>query len=213
MKRIPTPQRIPTPITTLRDLPHTSAWKNCFALTFDDGPVEPWTADLLDVLKSFDAPATFFVLGSRAAENPALIARMLDQGCTVAIHGWDHPHLPDLSPEERGAQIGRTRELLERQTGKDCRYVRPPYGDVTDEVMAELADAGLTPVFWSVHAWDWERPGADRIASDVDEGLEDGAVVLLHDGGGDRSQTVEAVRTILGEAARRGLRPVALPYV
>jgi len=199
------------PVTTLRDLAETRDLSGCVALTFDDGPCEPWTSRILDVLAESGHPATFFVLGRQALGRQPILARMARLGCTVAIHGWDHLRMPRLTSTERRDQLVRTRELIESATGRFPRYVRPPYGDVTPEVLQEIEAAGHTPVFWSAQARDWTMPGAGTIASDITTRLTDGAVILLHDGGGNRQQTVQALPAILDAAAARGLELVALP--
>jgi peptidoglycan/xylan/chitin deacetylase (PgdA/CDA1 family) len=96
-------------------------------------------------------------------------------------------------------------------TGGSPQYVRPPNGAVNAAVFAQIQHTGMTPAFWSTHGWDWTTPGVDAIVKDVSAGLRRSAVVLLHDGGGDRSQTVAAIPAIVAIAAERSLRPVLLP--
>lgn len=209
--RVPSGDGTDIPITTLRDLVETHDLSGCVALTFDDGPCEPWTSGILNILEEYGMPATFFVLGVRAADLQRILLRMARLGCTVGIHGWDHARMPSLTSAERRARLVRARNLIESATAQFPRYVRPPYGDVTPPVLREIESAGHTPVFWSVHARDWAMPGARRIAADVTARLTDGAVILLHDGGGNRLQTVQALPAILNAVAASGLRPVALP--
>ncbi len=196
------------PINLLRDLggPEGPA----YALTFDDGPEEPWTGGVLDALEAAGVPATFFVLGSRIAGREAILRRMVDQGCDVEVHSWEHLSMPEQPPAEVGADIRRTADLIAEVTGRPPRFVRPPYGHSNHEVIDQIRLAGLTPAFWSVEAFDWDTPGTDAIVRGITAGLDPGAVVLLHDAGGDRSQTVEAVPRIIAFAAERGLRAVRL---
>lgn len=181
-----------------------------YALTFDDGPEEPWTGGVLDALAAAGVPATFFVLGSRIAGREAALGRMVDQGCHVEVHSWEHISMPDQPPASVGADIRRTADLIAEVTGRPPRFVRPPYGHANGDVIDQIRLSGMAPAFWSVEAADWTTPGTDAIVRDVTAGLDPGAVVLLHDAGGDRSQTVEAVPRIIAFAAGRGLRAVRL---
>jgi peptidoglycan/xylan/chitin deacetylase (PgdA/CDA1 family) len=197
------------PTTTLADLPVGAAAPGRVALTFDDGPSIPCTARILDLLEASGATATFFVLGAHVAERPELVARMVSLGCTVGVHAWGHDRLTALTPAERCRQITGTRDLIASVTGTVPRYLRPPYGDVTPDVLDDIVTAGLTPVFWSVDSGDWQDTDATVIAAAVLSRIDDGAVVLMHDGA-ERDQTVEALPAILKGIADRGLRPVAL---
>src|ERR1700728_2687807 len=208
---VPSRPGIDIPITTLQDLAQTRDLSGCVALTFDDGPCEPWTSGILDILDEHGMPATFFVLGARAVGQRPILLRMARLGCTVAIHGWDHARMPGLTSAERGARLAGSRALIESAVAQFPRYVRPPYGDVTPAVLREIEAAGHTPVFWSVHARDWSMPGTGRIVADIAARLTDGAVILLHDGGGNRVGTVQALPAIIKAVRVSGLRPVALP--
>ncbi|HEY2670572.1 MAG TPA: polysaccharide deacetylase family protein [Rugosimonospora sp.] len=198
---------IETPVTRLSDLGHGTGR---VALTFDDGPQPPWTEQILDILEDTGTPATFFVLGSRIHGNEPTLRRMTDLGCAVEVHAWDHIRMTGQEPGERRADIDRTRRLIRDVTAHDPTTVRPPDGHVSLDVLDAIRTAGLMPAFWSVHARDWTRPGVAAIESDVISGLDDGAIVLLHDGGGDRSQTVGALPRIIEAINDRGLRPVSL---
>jgi peptidoglycan/xylan/chitin deacetylase (PgdA/CDA1 family) len=201
-------EAIETPVTRLADLGWAAA--DCVALTFDDGPQSPWTDQLLDILARTGTPATFFVLGTQIAGHEPLLRRMVRQSCAVEIHGWEHTRMTSQSPEGLRRDIDLTRDLIATVTGREPRYLRPPDGHVSHQVLEDIRSAGLTPVFWSVHASDWTRPGTAAIRERIVAGLDDGAVVVLHDAGGDRSQTVAAVPAIIEAARSRGLRPVSL---
>jgi len=198
---------IDTPATRLADL---GCPAGCVALTFDDGPQQPWTEELLDVLERTATPATFFVLGANIRGHESTLRRMVALGCAVEVHAWEHLRMTEQSPAELLRDIDRTRELITTVTGRAPTYLRPPEGRVSPDVLDRIQAAGLTPVFWSVHAADWATPGVAAIEERIVAGLDDGAVVLLHDAGGDRSQTVAAVPHIIATAAARGLRPVSL---
>jgi peptidoglycan/xylan/chitin deacetylase (PgdA/CDA1 family) len=200
-------QPIPTPVTRLPDLGFPAGY---VALTFDDGPEPPWTDRLLDLLEETGTPATFFVLGSRIAGREATLRRMVAAGCAVEVHSWEHVRMTEQDRAQRLRDIDRTRCLIRDVTGYEPRALRTPDGYVSLDVLDTIAEAGLTPVFWSAHAADWTRPGVPAIEDAILGGLDDGAIVLLHDGGGDRSQTVVASRTIIAAVRDRGLVPVSL---
>jgi peptidoglycan/xylan/chitin deacetylase (PgdA/CDA1 family) len=179
------------------------------ALTFDDGPNPPHTNRVLDVLQRYGVPATFFCVGLHASAHREELARMAAAGHRVANHTWSHPFLPDLSPRELAVQLERTDEAVAAGAGEQGRRLfRPPYGSRTPEILTWIGqhDAAGDVVLWDVDAGDWALPGADAISRAVLEQARGGSIVLLHDGGGDRSQTVEALPAIIEGLLERGLR-------
>jgi peptidoglycan/xylan/chitin deacetylase (PgdA/CDA1 family) len=179
------------------------------ALTFDDGPNPPHTNGVLDVLERYGVPATFFCVGLHAGAHREELARMAAAGHRVANHTWSHPFLPDLSARELAVQLERTDEAVAAGAGDQGRRLfRPPYGSRTPEILSWIGqdDAAGDVVLWDVDAGDWALPGADAIARTVLEQSRGGSIVLMHDGGGDRSQTVEALPTIIEGLLERGLR-------
>jgi peptidoglycan-N-acetylglucosamine deacetylase len=169
------------------------------ALTFDDGPNPPHTGAVLDVLDRYGVPATFFCVGLHASAHTDELARMVESGHRLANHTWSHPFLPDLTVGELAAQLDRTDEAIAAVAGvQGPRLFRPPYGSRTPEILSWLAegDSG-TVVLWDVDAMDWAMPGADTIAASVLGQVVPGSIVLMHDGGGDRSQTTEALPRII----------------
>ncbi len=196
-----------TPVTRLADL----GWPpGCVALTFDDGPQSPETDQILDVLARTGTPATFFVLGERIRGRERQLTRMVELGCSVQVHAWQHTRMTEQPAAQRLHDIDRTRELIHQVTGARPDLLRPPEGYVSLDVLDTIHSAGLRPVFWSVHAADWTRPGVAAIEGRIQAGLDDGAVVLLHDAGGDRAQTVAALPRIIEAVHELGLRPVSL---
>jgi peptidoglycan/xylan/chitin deacetylase (PgdA/CDA1 family) len=184
----------------------------CVALTFDDGPHPPYTGRILDILDAYAVPATFFCVGLHAAGHLEELARMRKSGHRVGNHTWSHPFLPDLSSAELEEQLQRTDDALEAGVGPaPGRLFRPPYGSGTPEVFARLRDdPATTVVLWGVDTIDWAMPGADAIASSASDQARPGSIVLMHDGGGDRSQTVEALPAIIENLLGRGLRLVTV---
>lgn len=185
------------------------------AITFDDGPTEPYTSQILDVLRAFDARATFFVLGARAAMAPAVLRRAVAEGHELANHTWDHRALPLMDSAAIGATIRRTSDEVEGATGIRPRLFRAPFGWRNPWVNRAARAEGCEAVAWTIGVHDTDRPGADLISARSIAGLEPGVILLLHDGRSfdpnpDASQVVAALPAILREAGRRGLKAVTL---
>ncbi|WP_242903440.1 polysaccharide deacetylase family protein [Actinomadura terrae] len=189
---------------------HGARDERVVALTFDDGPQPPYTGQVLDILDHYGVPATFFCVGLNALERSKETGRMLAAGHTVANHTWSHAYLPDLTQEQLREQLARTFEVLPRIDGEPVRYFRPPYGSRSPEVVGWLAEEDVTTVTWDVDAEDWTLPSPEKIAADVLRKTEPGSVILLHDGGGDRSRTVASVPLIIEGLQERGYRFVLL---
>ena len=183
------------------------------ALTFDDGPSE-FTTDVLRVLSSYDVRATFFVLGENAASKPEVVRSLAEAGHGLAIHGWNHTAFTELDPEVLAKDICRTEALLRELSGVECRGIRPPYGAYDGGVVTQFEDRGLVTWLWTADAQDWvDNATADRISGKVLLSLTPGGVILLHDGGGNRSATVRALPRIIEGARARGFRFVTLDEV
>lgn len=172
-------------------------------LTFDDGPHPEHTTQVLDVLARYGARATFFVVGSIAQNYPNTLQRMLNEGHTIGNHTWNHENLAGLSREEFDETVGRTQEML-GDRGASC--LRPPYVGVDSFTRQWAAEHGLDLVMWDFSPQDWIPQSAFDIAQQVVDQARDGVVILLHDGGGDRSQTVLGLDAALSELSSRGYR-------
>ncbi len=169
-------------------------------LTFDDGPNLVYTPQVLDILGRYGAHATFFVLGSLAEKYPDLIERIIAEGHTLANHTWNHEDLAGLSQQSFDETITRTQMILGQQA-TPC--LRPPYASTDAFTEDWAASHGLELAMWTVDPGDWRMPGAAVIASRIIAGARTGAIVLMHDGGGDRSQTVQALQTALEHLSGR----------
>jgi peptidoglycan/xylan/chitin deacetylase (PgdA/CDA1 family) len=178
------------------------------ALTFDDRPHPPFTGRVLDVLDRYGVPATFFCVGLHASAHTESLARMAEAGHGLGDHTWSHPFLPDRSRRELEVQLERTDEAIESVAGaRPVRLFRPPYGSRSRDVVSWLGrDGGPTTVLWDVDTGDWAMPGAGSIAATVLAQARPGSIVLMHDGGSDRSQTAEALPTVLEGLLDRGYR-------
>ncbi|MFJ3881033.1 polysaccharide deacetylase family protein [Streptomyces sp. NPDC090077] len=192
-------------------LGHGSRSSREVALTFDDGPLPPYTGQVLDVLERYGLPATFFCVGMNARAHPEELARMRAQGHEVANHTWSHPFLPELTRPQLHEQLQRTQEAVAEASGGPAPTLfRPPYGARTPEVLGWLAETGSRVVLWDVAPDDWTMPGATTIARRILDAVRPGSVVLLHDGGGDRSQTVAALPLVIESLLADGYRFVTV---
>lgn len=175
-------------------------------LTFDDGPDPRYTPQILRVLGAFGVHATFFELGSEVSSYPYLTRRVHRRAHSVQNHTWSHPDLRYVSWPTFRHQVLATDRQIRAQTGYTPGCLRPPNGGVNSRVYARAARLGKVIRLWTVDPRDWSRPGVSAIVRRVLDNAVSGSVILLHDGGGDRSQTVAALPTILRELKARGYR-------
>ncbi|MBC6462519.1 polysaccharide deacetylase family protein [Actinomadura sp. HBU206391] len=197
------------PVHTLHDVT-PAAPPNAVALTIDDGPDRRWTPMVLDLLAEFGVPATFFVVAEQVKEFPALVQRMVAAGHQIADHTVTHPmDLPGSSPARIREEIGGARDRIAQTTGVTPRWFRAPGGAWTARIMDTAAEHGMVNIDWEVDTRDWTQPGARSIESKL-LGAKAGDVLLCHDGGGDRSGTVHALRRVIPVLKQRGLTFVAL---
>ncbi|WP_240778090.1 polysaccharide deacetylase family protein, partial [Nonomuraea basaltis] len=187
------------------------------ALTFDDGPDPEWTPRLLDVLKRHGARATFFAVGARVAENPALARRIVDEGHELGNHTYAHADLTDVPAWRLSMEVSLTQKAIAGATGVHTRLMRPPYSSTPSAVTAAqwqairaLGGDGYVVVLADLDTRDWSRPGTEQIVRTGTPARARGAIVMLHDSGGDRSQTVEAVDRLLTRLGERGYRATTL---
>ena len=212
-------QRLPSPYQVRR----TGYRPGLVALTFDDGPDADWTAKILDILKAKQAPATFFVIGENGLTERGLLKREIAEGHEVGSHTYTHPNLADASVNETTLELNSTQRLFQAFTGRSLRLFRAPYfGDAepttADEInpVAQAQTLGYLSVGLHVDPGDWKRPGIDEIVNRTVEGVEassperSGNIVLLHDSGGDRSQTVAALPLLIDQLRAKGYRFVTV---
>ncbi|MGI5524195.1 polysaccharide deacetylase family protein [Micromonospora sp. CA-259024] len=184
---------------------HETTGSPRLALTFDDGPDPRYTPQVLAMLREFDVRATFCVVGENAQNHPDLIQAIVDGGHTLCNHSWNHDvGLGTRSADAIRSDLLRTNEAI-RAAVPDAPIVwyRQPGGAWTYPVVSVARQLGMTPLHWSVDPSDWELPGAGTIAATVATQAEPGSVVLLHDAGGDRQGTVDALRRILPDLTAR----------
>ena len=188
------------------------------ALTFDDGPWPEYTAQVLNVLAEHGAKATFFTVGDRInGEGADLVRRAAAEGHQICTHSFDHAagsgqsvNLGYMTAEEQVAEIQKGYEAIEAATGAPAsRVFRAPGGNYEDDVMRNVGPLISAEIGWNIDSQDWRKPGAGAIADQVKNAWP-GSIVLMHDGGGDRSQTVEALRQALPYLVSQGYRFVTM---
>ncbi|MBS1836514.1 MAG: polysaccharide deacetylase family protein [Actinobacteria bacterium] len=179
------------------------------ALTFDDGPNPEWTPRVLDILDRYGVKATFFVVGTEAARHPDLVRQIVARGHSIANHSWSHPQLPKQSDARVRDELSGTSMLIRNltvgvgpyRTGYIVSCARPPYGSTNARINNTMASLDMRPALWSIDTNDWRR--RDPLASTRRAGAD--AVVLMHDGGGDRSLTVSRLPSVIEDIQARGL--------
>lgn len=203
------------------------------ALTFDDGPLEPYSGQILDILRSEGVRATFFVCGQNAEQHPEIVRRIHSEGHTLGNHTWSHPYLYFLGRKKIAEEIDRTQEAIRTATDQVPRLFRPPYGGRWFGLYAVLRERKMKLIQWSVNGFDWKLDTKAMVAA-VCQNLSPGAVILLHDGrqapGGyldrilkkgtpgdgniglraDASATVEALPAIIRQARDAGFEFVSV---
>jgi peptidoglycan-N-acetylglucosamine deacetylase len=185
------------------------AGKKVVALTFDGGP-SGFTNEIDRILQRKHARATFFWVGSRIDGWEKVVKRVDRQGHQIANHSWFHDDLTALSAAAVRSQLARTNRLIARLTGERPTLFRPPYGAVNAQVRRVAADLGMRTVIWDLDSVDWTSPGCEEIAARVRRGVRHRSIVLLHDGGGNRTQTVCALPRIIRDLRKRGFRFVTV---
>jgi cellulose synthase/poly-beta-1,6-N-acetylglucosamine synthase-like glycosyltransferase/peptidoglycan/xylan/chitin deacetylase (PgdA/CDA1 family) len=183
------------------------------ALTFDDGPDPTWTPKVLEVLRENDAHGTFFVVGSQVARHPALTKEIVADGNELGLHTFTHPNMQLLAPWRRHLELSQSQVAIAKATGVHTNLARFPYSSKTDaidetnwKIVKEAGRAGYLIVVNDLDSEDWQRPGADAIIRNATPAGDDSAIILFHDAGGDRSQTVEALGRFIPMMKARGYR-------
>jgi len=181
------------------------------ALTFDDGPDPQWTPEILRVLRAHGATATFFAVGSAVAEHPGLARDIVAGGNEIGLHTFTHLDLGAAPAWQQDLELASTQRVVAAATGIGATWFRPPYSStpaaVTNDVWSAVeaaGDDGYLSVLTTLDTRDWARPGVDAIVAAGTPTGDDGAVILMHDGGGDRSQTVAALDELLTALDVRG---------
>lgn len=180
------------------------------ALTFDDGPHPAYTPQVLKLLRKHHIKATFFVIGQEASAHPDLVRSIVEDGHAVGTHTWSHKDLSHLPAARVRTEVGRAVDTVATTTGRIPALFRAPYGSWSPTVFQVCAALGQTSIAWDVDPRDWDNPDAGQIRSKILDQVGNRSIVLTHDGGGDRSQTVQALRTVLPVLLDSGYRFVGV---
>jgi peptidoglycan/xylan/chitin deacetylase (PgdA/CDA1 family) len=186
------------------------------ALTYDDGPNDPHTLRLLDVLAKQDVRTTFFLIGRFVQERPEIVREIVKAGHIVGNHTFTHPLLIFKSAGEIRGELSKCRDALQDAIGEHSNLFRPPFGGRRPAVLSIARELGLEPVMWNVTGYDWNAPPAAAIEQKVAKQIRGGDVILLHDGGhkhigADRSQTVLATDHLIKRYKSEGYEFAAVP--
>jgi peptidoglycan/xylan/chitin deacetylase (PgdA/CDA1 family) len=188
------------------------------ALTYDDGPNDPHTLGLLEVLAKHNVGATFFLIGSYVKKRPELAREIVKAGHVVGNHTFTHPLLTFKSAAEVRQELSTCRSALEDAVGQHSNLFRPPFGGRRPAVLRIVRDLGLTPIMWNVTGYDWDAPPSAVIEQKVTRQIRGGDVILLHDGGhkqmgADRSQTVVATDRLIAKYKSQGYEFKTIPQM
>ena len=186
------------------------------ALTFDDGPNDPHTLALLELLAKTGVPATFFLIGRYVRQRPEIAKAIAEAGHVIGNHTHTHPLLIFQSASQVHDEIVQCRDAIHDAVGEHSNLFRPPFGGRRPGTFSLIRRVGLEPVMWNVTGYDWSAPSAEYIERKVTKRIHGGAVVLLHDGshvafGADRSATVQAVDRLINRYKAEGYAFVTVP--
>ncbi len=186
------------------------------ALTFDDGPNDPHTYTLLDVLSTHNVQTTFFLIGRYVRQRPDIVAEIAKRGHVIGNHTFAHPLLTFQSASRIRSEISQCRDAIHDVVGEHSNLFRPPWGARRPAVFRIVRQLGLEPVMWNITGYDWKAPSAEYIEQKVSPKIHGGDVILLHDGGHasfgtDRSATITAVERLLARHTAEGYEFVSIP--
>jgi len=186
------------------------------ALTYDDGPSDPYTPRLLEVLERHQVKATFFMIGRNVARLPHLARAVAQAGHVIGNHTYSHPNLIFATPAQMRRQLQDCDDVLHQTAGEHSRLFRPPYGGRRPDSLRLARQMQFVPVMWSVTGWDWNPLSATKIEKKVARQIRGGDVILLHDGGhrdaaADRSATITATDHLIRRYRDLGYRFVTIP--
>lgn len=183
------------------------------ALTFDDGPNPIYGPQIQGELKRYNVPATFFYVGQQVQRYPTIAAQAHNAGFIIGNHSWDHADLTHLSSTQVQSEFTETSNAIFKATGVTPTLMRPPYGAVNSAIENQSAQLGMSTILWDIDPQDWKRPGTNAIVQNVVTHIHNGAIILMHEGGGDRSQTVAALVQIIPALRLRGYHFVTIPQM
>ena len=185
---------------------HLTDGRKVIALTIDDGPSPTYTPQILRLLHTYGVTASFSMIGRSVAAHPGLAREVAAAGHGIVNHTWTHANLTVLAPLAVADQMNRASDTIAHATGTRPAMFRAPYGAWSPTVLARCRQMRLTPLDWSVDPRDWARPGVSAIATNIMRNTRTGSIILEHDGGGNRAQTVAALTYVLPRLLDQGYR-------
>jgi peptidoglycan/xylan/chitin deacetylase (PgdA/CDA1 family) len=180
------------------------------ALTFDDGPWPQSTGQVLDILKKNNIKGTFFVVGQNVKNYPELARRVVKEGHSIANHTWHHWY-HHMNPQTAAYEVANTTDIIFKTTGVKTGLFRPPGGIKTNGVVGYAKSNKYAIIMWSSDSIDYSRPSVPRLINNIFRTARPGGIVLMHDGGGDRSHTVKALPDIINRFRKQGYKFVTVP--
>jgi len=189
------------------------------ALTFDDGPDDIFTPQILDVLKEKNVKATFFVIGKRAEGYPKVMRRIVDESHLVGNHTWSHPNIMKISLEDAKQEVLKTEKLLKSycdDSADRIKIFRSPYGSIDPERVEFISNIGYKIIAWNVDSLDWKGLSAEEVKTNVLENVTEGSIILQHSAGGegeDLSGSVEALPEIIDVLKEEGFEFVTIDEI
>ena len=174
------------------------------ALTFDDGPHETYTAEILSILKEYGIKATFFVVGQNAKAYPKLVKQEADEGHEIGNHTYTHPKLREQNAESFSCELEKTRVVIEEITGVSPILFRPPEGFREGVIKTVAKEQGYQMILWSVDTEDWRGLSASQIENAIMKDVKDGSIILCHDYVVGKSHTPEALRRVIPQLLEEG---------
>lgn len=185
--------------------------KKAVAITFDDGPNPTYTPQVLEIFSKAEGKATFFMIGEQMINNPEVVKQVAALGYEIGNHTYTHPKLSHLSTAECLEEIERTERLIEELSGRKPVVFRPPYLDYNQDTVSILQQK-VYPMIGALNleARDWEQPGVEHILEKSRDAVKNGSILIFHDGYGERSQTIEAVRMLVSELTSQGYQLVTV---
>jgi peptidoglycan/xylan/chitin deacetylase (PgdA/CDA1 family) len=184
--------------------------KKVIALTFDDGPWPNTTAKVLDILKKNRIKSTFFVVGQNVKNYPDLTKQIVADGHIIANHTWHHWY-HQMNAQAAAYEVANTTDIIYQTTGVRTSLFRPPGGIMNNGVAAYAKNNKYAVIMWSADSMDYSRPAVPRLMNNIFREAKPGGIVLMHDGGGDRSNTVKALPEIISRFRKQGYEFVTVP--
>lgn len=184
------------------------------ALTFDDGPDEVFTPQILDILKKYDVKATFFLIGEKVPYNKKIVKREKEEGHEIGNHTFTHINASKKNYEEIEEEITKTQQAIKEVTGEYPKLFRPPYRALSRDLCKIVKEKNMNIVLWSnIDVRDWSNPGVNNMVNTIDSQIENGNIIILHDYNtvrNNKSQTIQALEIVIPKLKEKGYRFVTI---